>query len=937
MKKCIIEVRNLLLVLVLCFWFFNSIDTVYAQQIRWLRVGDLQSPINETGAEYESEFTRPNSNGNILSWPTQYSFDQTVLRSRGMMIGCKNFNDPVEKKVKSVKVIGTGFKAAADPYQIFPQEIKLIGKYTHPTVMVDDIAASTISSYDTLDEVDPSLPCDRMVVVKFNTSMGISVTKKVMSFANSEHGNYFIYDYVFKNTGIIDGAGTVYSQTMDSVWMYFFYRYAFAGVTSIAYNSTWGAFASQWGLTTLNHAFGEDPGATSFTDPTSPLYQLRGFYSYYGPFNGFPRSSIYEEDWGCPKLDEPGSGTLGSAKYAGCATLHADINQQNHSDDINQPKTTWFISPDISCLAATSPSQYDETFMSDRWSVMTEGHPTIQHDDLLGNTYPGNYVDSRRNVGGGVAMGQGFGPYNGLAPGDSIHIVFVEGVSGLSWEKGREVGSNWLQWHNNTGTPQLVLPDGSTTTDANLYKRKWCETGKNNILQTYRNAKQNYDAGYTVPQPPPPPATFSVESDSNCICIRLTWSNEPEVTPGFAGYDIYRAIGRGDTSYTKIASCNPGINTYADVPAIYGNNYYYYLVRRDNNGLISSKFYTMTNKPAYLTYPTLNSPSNGACLIGPPYTFTWQAVSNAGGYQIRIADNALFTSSIINDQSISGSANSYSTSTNLTYGQTYYWQIRTLNNSGTQWGVWSQYKSFVAVYQGFLTSITISTMPAPKVGISTNVNMTDQKNHFYATGHYAGNSTKDITDSCSWSSSKTYLGTIDSTGLYTFNGDVYFPPLDGSHDITATLHGITGARTIYTRLQSCSDGVTYYFYWYGTSPIATSGCTYVLGFVNGSWASYGSTGVTKEEQQPKILQLSQNYPNPFNPTTTIQYSVPRTEFVSLKIYDMLGREITTLVNENVNPGNHIIIWDASNQPSGIYFYLFYAGEYSETKRLVLLK
>jgi hypothetical protein len=612
MKERIMKVRNQFFLLTVVVLIFSGFYTMNAQNIKWLRVGNLQSQVNETGAEYEVEFGLANSSNNCFSWPVQYNIDQTVLRLRGLLIGCKNFNDPVEKKLKSVKVIGTGFKAAADPNQIFPKELKLIGKSYHPKVFVDDQRATVLDNYDVLDEVDPNLPCDRMVLVRFNTSMGISVTKKVMAFANSKHGNYFIYDYVFKNTGIIDGAGTVQQprQTMDSVWVYFLYRYAFGGVTTGGFGSTWGAFASQWGLTTLNHAFGENPVTPEFTDPNSPLYQLRGFYSYYGPFNGSPRGSVYEEDWGCPKLSDPESGTLGSAKYAGCATLHADMTPQNQTDDLSQPRTTWYFSADNSSMVNTSPSQYDETFMSGRYALMTEGHPTIQHDDLLGNTYPDNYRETKRNEGGGVAMGQGFGPYNGLAPDDSIHIVFVEGVSGLSWEKGREVGANWLQWHNKTGTPQLVMPDGSTTTDCNLYKRRWCETGKDNILQTYRNAKQNYDAGYVVPQPPPPPSEFTVTSGGDKIM--LDWSNNAASSAHFGGYVIYRSVGtvlQWTTKYEKIFECNNAVNHFDDVTASRGFDYYYYIQSKDdgtqvpNEILYSSLFWTVTNRQANLQKP----------------------------------------------------------------------------------------------------------------------------------------------------------------------------------------------------------------------------------------------------------------------------------------------------------------------------------------------
>ena len=102
---------------------------------------------------------------------------------------------------------------------------------------------------------------------------------------------------------------------------------------------------------------------------------------------------------------------------------------------------------------------------------------------------------------------------------------------------------------------------------------------------------------------------------------------------------------------------------------------------------------------------------------------------------------------------------------------------------------------------------------------------------------------------------------------------------------------------------------------------------------------YGSevTSTDKTVQAPVSFLLFQNYPNPFNPTTTITYSLPKSSFVTLKCYDLLGREITTLVNEEKHKGTYKVTWNAQNIPSGVYFYKFTAGEYSNVKKMVLLK
>ncbi|MBL7075585.1 T9SS type A sorting domain-containing protein, partial [candidate division KSB1 bacterium] len=94
---------------------------------------------------------------------------------------------------------------------------------------------------------------------------------------------------------------------------------------------------------------------------------------------------------------------------------------------------------------------------------------------------------------------------------------------------------------------------------------------------------------------------------------------------------------------------------------------------------------------------------------------------------------------------------------------------------------------------------------------------------------------------------------------------------------------------------------------------------------------------------PKVYTLSQNYPNPFNPITTFKYGLPKRSGVSLKIYNILGREVTTLIDRNQEAGYHQFQWDARNLSSGIYFYRIQAYDvsgssvFSQTRKLVLLK
>lgn len=83
--------------------------------------------------------------------------------------------------------------------------------------------------------------------------------------------------------------------------------------------------------------------------------------------------------------------------------------------------------------------------------------------------------------------------------------------------------------------------------------------------------------------------------------------------------------------------------------------------------------------------------------------------------------------------------------------------------------------------------------------------------------------------------------------------------------------------------------------------------------------------------------MFQNYPNPFNPVTHLQFGISKLGFVSLKVYDLLGKEVKTLVNENMSAGRFVVEFDGSNLPSGVYFYKLDAGGFDITKKMVLLK
>ena len=163
-----------------------------------------------------------------------------------------------------------------------------------------------------------------------------------------------------------------------------------------------------------------------------------------------------------------------------------------------------------------------------------------------------------------------------------------------------------------------------------------------------------------------------------------------------------------------------------------------------------------------------------------------------------------------------------------------------------------------------------------------------------------------------------------------------------------TGYAVGQAAGIYGTILKTTDGGTDWFIQTAVT-INTINSIFFIDALTGWAVGYNGTilkttngGVTFIEEEknginPDEFILEQNYPNPFNPTTTIEYSIPMAGLVTIKIFDILGREVTTLVNEEKQRGNHLVKFNASNLSSGIYFYRLQAGNFMSEKKLILLK
>ena len=179
-----------------------------------------------------------------------------------------------------------------------------------------------------------------------------------------------------------------------------------------------------------------------------------------------------------------------------------------------------------------------------------------------------------------------------------------------------------------------------------------------------------------------------------------------------------------------------------------------------------------------------------------------------------------------------------------------------------------------------------------------------------------------ITFKAKASSSKTIdLSLQENTSPYT----TY---LDRVHTLTTAVQTFTDSVSINTTVQAKLG-----FY------LGTSGTVQVwIDSVSIIESSSATTGVVERgDEKPETFALQQNYPNPFNPTTTIRYELPKATSVRLTVYDVLSREVSTLVNELKQPGCYEAVFDGKNLASGVYLYRLQAGSFVQSRKLLLLK
>ena len=413
---------------------------------------------------------------------------------------------------------------------------------------------------------------------------------------------------------------------------------------------------------------------------------------------------------------------------------------------------------------------------------------------------------------------------------------------------------------------------------------------------------------------------------------------------------------------------------------------YYWHVLASNVGGVSaySTAWSFTTIVAIPGVPSLVSPLNGSTGLPLTQTLSWTASSGATTYKLQVATDSLFASIVLNDSTLTTTQRQVGP---LPYGTKHFWRVNATNVGGPS--LYSTVWSFTTI----VAAPTTPTLLLPVDG-ARNVPVTVSLTWIPSTGatsyriQVASNPSFSIIvldDSIVTTPSRS-VGPLVNNALYywrvrakndggitAFSDPWAFTTIVALPAIPTLVAPVDSEKNVSlspTLRWNLADGAASYHLQVSTTPAFTTtivddttltGTQSTIGSIDlaktyywrvsakniAGYSAYSATRSFKtilttsveqiEGAVPKEYALTQNYPNPFNPTTTIQYDIPASGPVSLKLYTILGAQVFTLVDQHQEPGRYLVKVNAQSLPSGIYLYQLRAGSFVQTKRMILLK
>ena len=602
--------------------------TAHAQfTAKWLDIGTFHGTYTESGAQHEQNTSAADG----MEWPAIMR-NSSHFRAKALWLGTKDWTDPNGQNWPYfVARIGPRTHGAD---VTFPVQNVIISRTEDTVVEVD--GALSFDNVAIVDEIDPSLPADRMVHNIHNTLIGITVDRRAYAYVNQAHDDYHIIEYTYTNTGNTDDDPDIELPDQSLKDTYFFrihrWRGSLQGAWTVSGGQVWGKF-SMVDVVGDGHAdypisftaqylwIGVDPEAQSQWDRIgAPLFQ--------------------ENQW---VASGDSLGRLAGTSFIGRTTIHADNAPTDKSYirctpatiDTCQPRTMGFMDQDE--VLTSDGSSHEDYY---EWGIRTRENP----DRIVGGSqhmFP-HYADRIEPSGifweakndastgkqGGHAATTAYGPYS-FAPGESVRIVIVEAIGGLNLDADFKIGrayklggsdrdTDLIAYDANgdgtimTGTFDYTINqmdvDGDGMFDSfgngleEMTKNQWVMASRDSLLRTLQRginlyAASNNMSAYPVPEAPHAPTSFGVTGRPDRVELRWT---APAGGPQRTAWELFRTSRFEDNLYENCLSLDPATNrfvvdndvycgyemiarldasasSYDDTDLNRGTDYYYYL------------------------------------------------------------------------------------------------------------------------------------------------------------------------------------------------------------------------------------------------------------------------------------------------------------------------------------------------------------------------
>jgi uncharacterized lipoprotein YddW (UPF0748 family) len=390
--------------------------------------------------------------------------------------------------------------------------------------------------------------------------------------------------------------------------------------------------------------------------------------------------------------------------------------------------------------------------------------------------------------------------------------------------------------------------------------------------------------------PPYMPRNIRYERPSPAETAALLWDLPLSAPDGDSAsrYAVYRFDHTptlpADLADAKHLLAVVGARRYTPPTPPPGGPYSYVVTSLDRNFNESEPSTVLVLGPPAV--PVLATPANGTPAVAESVLVTWRSVALASFYHLQVSTDSFFVAAlVVNDSTITDTVKTVRGYPGLS---TVYWRVRSKNGAGT-----SDYSGAFAFTSGF-PAVTVTLYP-PNSALDIPVQTPLRWDNTAGATSYR----------VQMALSSTFSPTVvDTAGL----SDTTFTPA------LLDYYKIYFWRVKASNSLGAAEWSPYY-----------------------RFRTVQVTTVDRQNLVPEAYALSQNYPNPFNPTTAIQIAVPSAGRVVLKVFDVLGREETTLVDAEMQAGSYTVTFDASRLASGTYFYRMQAGEFVATKRMLLLR